>query len=63
METYTIHELKDIARSLDFELDMLEQGNFAHISSSNVTETDFLLDRLRTLIQQIENTKLESKFK
>lgn len=63
MNEYTLHELKDLARSLDFQLDMLEQRNFADIASSNMTETDFLLDKLRTLIQQIEDTKLESKFK
>lgn len=66
MEQYTLHELKDLARSLDFELDMMEQtGKFQQLVSGSdlLTKEEFLLHKLRTLIQQIEDTKLETKFK
>ena len=66
MEQYTLHELKDLARSLDFELDMMEQtGKYQQLVSGShlLTKDEFLLHKLRTLIQQIEDTKLESKFK
>ena len=66
MDEYTLHELKDLARSLDFELDMMEQtGKYQQLVSGShlLTKDEFLLHKLRTLIQQIENTKLESKFK
>lgn len=66
MAEYTLHELKDLARSLDFELDMMEQtGKHQHLVSGDrlLTKDEFLLHKLRTLIQQIEDTKLEIKFK
>ena len=66
MEEYTLHELKDLARSLDFELDMMEQtGKYQQLVSGShlLSKDEFLLYKLRTLIQQIEDTKLESKFK
>ena len=66
MDQYTLHELKDLARSLDFELDMMEQtGKFQQLVSGShlLTKDEFLLHKLRTLIEQIEDTKLETKFK
>ena len=63
MEEYTLHELKDLARSLDFELDVVEQQGTHEMFVRDATREAYLLDRLRTLIQQIEDTKLESKFK
>lgn len=66
MNEYTLHELKDLARSLDFELDIMEQTDkFQQLVSGShmLTKDEFLLHKLRTLIQQIEDTKLETKFK
>jgi len=57
MNKLTLHELKDIARSLDFQLDIVEQGKYLQIVASNVSEKDFLLEKLRELIQKIEDTQ------
>jgi len=57
MDKITLQELKDFARGLDFELDLLEQGNFQRLVASNISEVDFLLNQLRLLIEKIEDTK------
>jgi len=58
MDKISLHELKDIARSIDFQLDLLEQGHITMVGSGNVSQADYLLDQIRVLIQHIEDTEL-----
>ena len=59
MNKISLHELKDIARSMDFQLDILEQGHIAMVASGNVSQADYLLDQIRVLIQHIQDTTNE----
>jgi len=59
MNKISLYELKDIARSIDFQLDLLEQGHITMVSSGDVLAADFLLDQIRVLIQHIEDTTNE----
>jgi hypothetical protein len=56
MDKISLHELKDMARSMDFAIDLLEQGHISMVASGKVSKEDYLLDQLRVLIQAIEDT-------
>jgi hypothetical protein len=58
MDKISLHELKDIAHSTEFALDLLEQGHIGIVASGDVSKEDYLLDQLRVLIQHIEDTVL-----
>jgi hypothetical protein len=56
MNKISLHELKDMARSMDFSIDLLEQEHIPMVTSGKISKEDYLLDQLRVLIQAIEDT-------
>lgn len=57
MDKITLHELKDIARSMDFTLMLLEQGHITQVASGEISEKEYLLDQIKILVQHIEDTE------
>jgi hypothetical protein len=57
MDKITLHELKDIARSMDFALMLFEQGHIAQVASGKISEKEYLLDQIRILVQHILDTE------
>lgn len=60
MEEYTLDKLKKLAQLLRSELEVIEEtGQYPQLVAGEhlLTKDEFLLYRLYTLIEQIENTK------